>query len=601
MEESRVKVKKIKITGMHKVATKSYDLNDDITYFIGENGAGKSTILEAIQLALLGYIPGYAKTNESIMKHAPGPVMAIEAELDNGIKITRTWTRSGSSVQSKCLVDGYEGEISDLLGEVALPVFDFNEFRTMTANKLKEWFITFLPSSSDSLNIREELKSALGIRALESEYLLDEVDTWVSISGLSGIELIRKLNDKFKEDQSFVKGQVAKLQGTIQSLVRYDDTDEVDSDSIKSEMSNLEDLRFKLMQYHTNVNMKAGSQKAFNELKSMLPAAYFDDDPRVADLKDKISILVKQNEVLLADYDDLNSQIQELMHEKAMLPKAGSTCPYTNEVCPTASALADKANAQLAEIEEQIRFKQSEIADSCSPSLRSDNAHKIMLMQAELGDIQSKYDKLVAMQLQLDNIEVGECPTDMTLEDINNRLSVLKDQLVKAEANKKYDELSEKVTADKFKLENELEVYKLWIKKTDANGLQTEMMDKPFEALASEMSSYLSKMFNKPVVAKFNLVSKANSFSFGLDRDDTYIEFDYLSSGERCLFTLALIMCLLDKANSAIRTILIDDILDHLDDANATYLFESLKNVKDIQFILAGVKECSDASICTKI
>ena len=58
-----MKFKSITITGMHKVDKKTYTFNDDVTYFIGENGSGKSTILEAAELALLGYIPGYANTN----------------------------------------------------------------------------------------------------------------------------------------------------------------------------------------------------------------------------------------------------------------------------------------------------------------------------------------------------------------------------------------------------------------------------------------------------------------------------------------------------------------------------------------------------------
>ena len=127
------------------------------------------------------------------------------------------------------------------------------------------------------------------------------------------------------------------------------------------------------------------------------------------------------------------------------------------------------------------------------------------------------------------------------------------------------------------------------------------MMNRPFETLAENMSSYLSKIFNANIVAKFNLSSKANSFSFGLDRDGKYIEFDYLSSGEKCLFMLSLIMCILDKSKSQIKTILIDDALDHLDDTNAEHLFKSLKEVTEIQFILAGVQTCNDSTICKAV
>ena len=67
------------------------------------------------------------------------------------------------------------------------------------------------------------------------------------------------------------------------------------------------------------------------------------------------------------------------------------------------------------------------------------------------------------------------------------------------------------------------------------------------------------------------------------------------------MFTLALIMCILDRSNSEIRTIIVDDILDHLDSDNATHLFDALKKVDNIQFILAGVQECADKEICLAV
>ena len=87
-----MKIEKIRIRNMHNVKDETYDLSQNTTYFIGENGAGKTTILQAIQLALLGYIPGFSKTNESIMKHSNDIMMVIEASFDNGVIITRTWT-----------------------------------------------------------------------------------------------------------------------------------------------------------------------------------------------------------------------------------------------------------------------------------------------------------------------------------------------------------------------------------------------------------------------------------------------------------------------------------------------------------------------------
>ena len=600
MEESGLKITKVRIMGMHKVQDKTYELNDAVTYFIGENGAGKSTILEAIQLGLLGYIPGYSKTNDGIMKHASSPVMCIELYIDDSIKVIRTWAKLGSSVQAKVEVEGYEGELKDLLGNVDLPVFDFNEFKSMTANKLKDWFITFLPSCADRLDIRAELSNAIGGRAILNSELIEETVNWCNSSGSTGLELVRKLNEKFKADQSFTKGQIAKLQGTIQSLVRYDDAIDCDVDSANDSIRQLNSLKSQLMKYNTELAIYQKAKISVDSLKAQLPADIYDNDARVLDIKTRIEDLTKKNEVMEADYSDLVKQIRELEQRKATIPKAGSNCPYTGTACPTAQSLVDKYAKEVADIDGQIQFKKEELKDY-NPAFMQTNRQQIMQLTAELGTIQSQYDKLIAMNLQLENAVVGEKPTEITIEEIDAKLSELNNQLIQVAANKKYDELNEQVTADKFKLENELEIYKEWAKLTDANGLQTRLMDAPFQELACDMSSYLSQMFNKPITARFNLVSKANSFSFGLERDHKYIEFDYLSSGERCLFTLALIVCILNRSNSIIRTILIDDILDHLDSDNASYLFNALKTIDNTQFILAGVKECLDEGITKSV
>lgn len=594
-----MKVKKIKIAGMHKIDSKSYNLNDNISYFIGENGAGKSTVLEAIQLALLGYIPGYAKTNESIIKHSSGNILSVEADFDNGLKVTRNWLKSGSSVKSTTSEDGKT--IDELMKDVPLPVVDFNEFRSMTANKLKDWFITFLPSANSDLDIEGELRSALGDRVLRVDDLIADVNAWLaSNSNLSGLELVRKLNEKFKEDQSYTKGQVAKLQGTIQSLVRYDDAEDIDVTTVQAKIADLNDLKTRLIEFQTNDSMIQRVQSSIDVIKAQLPAARYEDDPRIAPLNKKIDDLNKKSEVIMADYADISEQLNELLRQKSMLPKGGSSCPYTNEPCPSATALAIRYKEECEKLDKQIAFKREELAE-CDPSLKTANDKEILKLQAEIYGIRSQYDQLISLQLQLDNIEVKEIPTSMNLLQIDSQIRELQDNLIKAEANKKYEQFADQVTADKFKLENDLEIYKVWIKKTDANGLQTELMNKPFESLAERMSSYLSKMFNKPTTAKFNLSSKANSFGFGIERDDNYIEFDYLSSGERCLFTLALILCALDNSNSEVRIVLIDDILDHLDSSNANYLFDALKNIDNVQFILAGVKECTDSSICIQV
>lgn len=89
-----MKLSSISIKGMHKVENKTYDITG-FRYFHGKNGAGKSTIMQAIQLALLGYIPTNKNTS-AIFKHANGPEMTISLTIDNDgspIIVTRSWKK----------------------------------------------------------------------------------------------------------------------------------------------------------------------------------------------------------------------------------------------------------------------------------------------------------------------------------------------------------------------------------------------------------------------------------------------------------------------------------------------------------------------------
>lgn len=601
-----MKLKQISISGMHKVTQKEYTFNDDVIYFVGPNGAGKSTILEAIQLCLLGYIPGYQKTKESILKHASGKIMSITLMLDSDITITRTWMKSGTSSKSDIevitpngLSDCPEEVIKGLLGDIELPVFDFNEFKSMTANKLKDWFISFLPSSNDEMNIEERLNAALGDRQLPTDELMTRVKSWIdnNSTDCSSLELVRLINANLKEEQSFVKGQIAKLQGTIESLIYYDDVEDVDKEGLEIRRNDLNALKGEIMKYESAVQVQNRLMATLKSLESSVQADSYEADPRIPEMTSKVDELIKQSSAVEESYSKVQQKIADIEAQIRRVPNAAASCPYTNEPCDTAAKLVQQNEQKLAELNKQLQEQKGESV-RCNPSVWYTLDEEAQKIQREMNLIKGQYDQLTAMKAQITEIEK---PSDRTVESIDIEIRSIQEQLVKAAANEKYDAFMKTVTADKFAQENDLEVLKIWTKFTDANGLQTELMNKPFEDLGDEMSTYLTQMFGAETTAQFNLAAKANSFSFGLIHNGSYIEFDYLSSGEKCLFTLALILCILNRSKSQVRTILVDDILDHLDVDHATYLFKSLRNIEDVQFILAGVKECSEQDICKEV
>jgi hypothetical protein len=54
-------------------------------------------------------------------------------------------------------------------------------------------------------------------------------------------------------------------------------------------------------------------------------------------------------------------------------------------------------------------------------------------------------------------------------------------------------------------------------------------------------------------------------------------------------------ICIIDNSKSPLKVVLLDDALDNLDDIAIENTFQSLKNISNIQFILAGVKHCDNA------
>lgn len=65
----------------------------------GDNFAGKTRIIDAIRLLLVGYLPELGKTNQDTFGLASGPVMSVRGEFSDGTVLERRWTSKGDSVQ----------------------------------------------------------------------------------------------------------------------------------------------------------------------------------------------------------------------------------------------------------------------------------------------------------------------------------------------------------------------------------------------------------------------------------------------------------------------------------------------------------------------
>lgn len=242
-------IKNVSIKGMHKVNTKTYTLQE-FTYLYGKNGAGKSTVMNAIQLALLGYIPGTNKSKEAIMTHANGDMLEVTLVMmdksGQNISISRRWERKGKEIEATVETNPEGIETDSIIGDLKLPILDFNEFMSMTANKLKDWFIDFLPDVDATSNWYDILRDSVADDILlegDKEFIFETANIADGMKS-NGIQKVRKFNEYLKEQQSAKKAETDRLQKTVQSLVYYDDCDtETDIDTVKFKINAISKLR----------------------------------------------------------------------------------------------------------------------------------------------------------------------------------------------------------------------------------------------------------------------------------------------------------------------------------------------------------------------
>lgn len=621
-----MKIKSLTIEGLHNVDKRTYSF-EDLNYLYGENGAGKSTVLQAIQLALLGYIPGTSKSSkEALFRHANGRTLSVTLNLegDEPIIVSRTWVKSNSSINSTVYIkpDGYD--VKKIIEDIELPVFNFNEFVGMTSNKLKDWFIDFLPKSNVAIDWDKEFTDSVMTKHVRPETYQAEIEklkedlTTSVLSTSTGVEQIRRLNECIKSTLSFHKSELSRIESTIQSLIFYDDVDETyKEDEVLARIAELQKLQEQIraakavqdkLAYVENV------KNSFTDCKYSTvdqDPGYIECQAKLAESADSLKTLSKDLEVSSAKYQEVfasNGTIKESLHAielecatSSVVLQQANMCPFTKAPCDKIEDAKATATAHLADLRKQETQLKKELSETTQKmNDLSSTIHAIedkisevkynqKDVQNKLNYIQNRYAQKASVLAGLPEVTPIEMP-DLNEADIKSELAVLLDAQIKIASNKNYKVMMDKMQASKLLVEEQIECYKAWDKLTGVNGLQsTVSASQPFLEFTSKMNTYIPEVFGEGTRADFNITSSANSFNFGILRGESYIPYDMLSSGEKCLFTLILLISIVSYSSSPLHLILVDDLFDHLDEYNIDKLFKMLKKVTEVQMIFAGV------------
>jgi len=594
-----MKIKSIYIDGLHNAVNKTYDFND-MVYIFGHNGAGKSTILQAIQLNLLGYIPGTNKTREAILRHSPCKKIVTRLELVGDPEVDSVYIeRTISATLNE--VDTIPGNLdtAKILEGLELPIFNFNEFVGQTANKLKEYFIkNILPTVDNVLDWETILTDSIADCNIEDKdslvkyglSLIPQIDSTTEI-----LNQVIGANAKFKEEQSFNKSEIQRLQNTIDSLIFYDDyIGPKDIGELNANLLSLNAIRDQLIRYNSALEATKSANEELDRLKKDLEQ--LGGQAEYDRLSTERPILIEKQKKLTSDIAVSTNALAALRAADAAtssIIQSEGVCPYTKTSCKSILTKIDELRAESVERKAHNAELSLEI-DKLNRELEEVNIN-LRKVESTISDFQTIWNRIVTLEKTLQDLpQKPNVEKDITELDIE--IASLTESKSKLEANIRYNETIENITNLKYEAELQSKALACWVKTTDTNGLQTTLMIAPFEELAEKMTHYIQKMYNRDdIQAHFNISNKANSFSFGLVRNRTYIPYDLLSSGEKCLYTLALMVCIIKNNKSPLKVLLCDDMFDHLDNVTIESTFVALKSIEDVQFIFAGVKECESA------
>lgn len=603
-------VKSITINGIHKVDHVRYEF-DQNTYICGPNGVGKSTILTAIQLALLGKIPGQSATNAAIFRHANKPTMSVSLELNddnNCVTITRSWTTKRNSISANLNViengmilsdDDASAKIANIVGNASLPIYSFAEFTALSANKMKDWFSEFLPTAKVDETWIDVLTEALPTSlASDTDYIAEIAN---QLPQPLTTDNIKKANTYIKSCITAKKADIARLTSTIQSLTYYDELDNNQTEeSISADINNLiadqqlaSSYKFAAAQNYT-VNKLLEDPKFANMADSP------ETDPEYIECKSALTELEENDHALSKEAKENTSAIDsaatELWRCRKIIDSNG-VCPYSNAACDSILKSAKERAYVLNDNLSVLKLKNSKVQDMLS-EIRA----KIEMYVAKLAEIKQRYahyNELMSRRMPLPDI------TGHVLEDPSYYPAAIQqktNELAQLRANIRYNTLMNDLTKEKYISEIELNCLKAWDTITGPNGLPTQMLTDQFNHLAVKISELMEvNPLMMRSTATFNLSSDSNTFSFGIIRDGKYIPFDLLSTGEQCVFFVAFIDVLQSESSSQLKLILIDDLLDHLDAAKFDAFIDSSMPACSSQIIAAGVRNVSDRSGILKL
>lgn len=333
-----------------------------LSVITGENFAGKSTIAQAIVIALNGYLPALGKQHKQTFRASSGSSMTVQAALSDGTEAVRNWKQSGKTIKYTGPKGPVESGVSILSGEA------------FTAAK-----------PADRLAM---LANHAGAALAELDKVISSIEGRHSLTGLpkpeadeTTLDRAKLLLDQIDEELSARRARKVQFEKTLQGLSELAATDTTEEP---------EDLTARLQEARDKVR---DTQRALEAAETAVMdghdaraevEAYLDEFPEAN---------VEPEEPAGVNLPDLQSKLREATGKAALARQAYKAAVEKSEIVP----FGPDQEATLAELEKLnetdwqgiLAAARDVVAESKTKAMQADTAKRAA---------HDKIDKLIGME-----------------------------------------------------------------------------------------------------------------------------------------------------------------------------------------------------------
>lgn len=374
--------------------------------FVGRNGSGKTTRVQAVGAAIMGYVPGNGKRAEDTFKLSTNGVMTVGLQTDH-FKFSRTFTKKETedgktgakkvTVSESILVSPGKGEKNDtakkarILDEIgSFPVMlDFSEFLGLSDAKRRDFVYSLSPITSNTWT-REDVEKYITEQLLTSEIEANNPDRYNANKEIIGLAMaeypqdadihagLQSMLDWTSTQSSYWNSKQKDAQGAVRQIAeKKNELEETDRNIIQAK-TELEELQQQLITVEKQISTGIEKKKAVDKRTS-----------KIVELQSTISKL--EEAPVSADTASLDTQIVELQGQ--------ITPPVDNE------AETAEIKKRLSEIKKQLKALTAQ---------RMDTNSQITVIKTQIKTIQDAVAKTGELTGKCTLHQQISCPKDWT-------------------------------------------------------------------------------------------------------------------------------------------------------------------------------------------